>query len=80
MANALVTQLTLVVGFRLKHHPRPLQARARWWMVSSTLIDLMCLEMLTWLTRREGIRLTNLLSMQRGRLAMPVHIDSEEVV
>src|SRR5712691_23994 len=37
----------------------------RWWMVSGTLIDLLSLGMLTWLTRREGIRLADLLDVWR---------------
>jgi hypothetical protein len=65
---ALVTQLTVAVGFRLKRHPKPLLEAGRWWMVSGTLIDLLSLGMLTWLTRREGIRLTDLLNVRRDRL------------
>ncbi len=65
---ALATQLALAAGFRLQHHPKPLQEAGRWWMVSSTLIDLLSLGTLTWLTRREGIRLMDLLHVRRERL------------
>jgi hypothetical protein len=65
---ALVTQLAVAAGFRLKRHPKPLLEAGRWWMVSGTLIDLLCLGMLTWLTRLEGIRLTHLLNVRRDRL------------
>ena len=37
-------------------------------MVSGTLVDLMSLGTLTWLTRREGIRLVDLLNLRRERL------------
>ncbi len=65
---ALATQLALTAGFRLSRHPKPLQEAGRWWMVSGTLIDLLSLGTLTWLTRREGIRLTDLLNVRRERL------------
>src|SRR5438876_6339060 len=65
---ALATQLAVAAGFRLKRHPKPLLEAGRWWMVSGTLIDLLCLGMLTWLTRREGMRLTDLLNVRRERL------------
>jgi len=61
---ALLTQLAVAVGFRLPRHPQPLQKAGRWWMVSGTLIDLLSLGMLTWLTRGEGIRLTDLLDVR----------------
>jgi len=61
---ALLTQLAVAAGFRLQRHPQPLQEAGRWWMVSGTLIDLLSLGMLTWLTRREGLRLTDLLDVR----------------
>ena len=67
-AFALATQLVVAGGFRLRRHPMPLRAAARWWMPSGTLIDLMCLGVLKWLTRREGIRFVDLLGVRRGRL------------
>ncbi len=65
---SLLTQLAIIAGFRLKRHPKPSQVAARWWMVSGTLIDLQCLGVLTWLTRREGIGLADLFNIQRERL------------
>src|SRR6266516_4599263 len=67
-AFAFVTQLVVAAGLRLSRHPKPLQEAGRWWMVSGTLIDLLCLGTLTWLTRREGIRLADLLKVRRERL------------
>ncbi|TMF52532.1 MAG: hypothetical protein E6I32_00490 [Chloroflexi bacterium] len=65
---ALVTQLAVAAGFRLSGHPKPLQEAGRWWMVSGTLIDLLSLGTLSWLTKREGTRLTDVLNVQRERL------------
>ena len=65
---AFATQLAVAAGFRLKRHPKPLRQTGRWWMVSGTLIDLLSLGTLTWLTRREGMRFADLLGVQRNRL------------
>ena len=64
----LATQRSLAAGFRLLHHPKPLQEAGRWWMVSGTLVDLLSLGTLTWLTRLEGIRLVDLFNVRRERL------------
>lgn len=63
LAQALVAGL-----FMLQGHPTPWQAAAPWWIVYGTLIDIGCLVLLAWLTRREGIRLFDLISFQRQRL------------
>jgi membrane protease YdiL (CAAX protease family) len=63
LAQALVAGL-----FMLQGHPTPWQAAAPWWIVYGTLIDIGCLGLLVWLTRREGIRLFDLISFQRQRL------------
>ncbi len=39
-----------------------------WWPVYGTLVDLGCLGVLFWLTRREGIRLLDLVSVVKTRL------------
>jgi hypothetical protein len=69
---ALATQLAVATGFRLAHHPKPLRAAGRWWMVSGTLIDLLSLGTLTWLTRREGIRLAALFDVRSAHLGREV--------
>jgi len=53
-AFAFVTQLVVAAGLRLSRHPKPLQETGRWWMVSGTLIDLLCLGMLNWLNPARG--------------------------
>jgi membrane protease YdiL (CAAX protease family) len=62
-AQAVVAGLYMLLG-----HPTPWQAAAPWWIVYGTLIDIGCLVFLGWLTRREGIRLFDLVSFQRRRL------------
>ncbi len=52
----------------LRGHPTPWQAAAPWWIVYGTLIDIGCLFLLGWLTRREEFRLFDLVSFQRRRL------------
>jgi hypothetical protein len=54
----LVTLIALASGTS-----HPVTAAASWWMVSGTLIDIGCLIALTLLTRREGIRLVDLLGL-----------------
>jgi uncharacterized protein len=39
-----------------------------WWTVYGTLADFGCLGLLIWLTRREGIRLSDLIGLVKGRL------------
>ncbi len=39
-----------------------------WWPVYGTLVDLGCLGLLTWLTRREGIRLFDLIGLVKNKL------------
>jgi uncharacterized protein len=39
-----------------------------WWSVYGTLVDFGCLGLLLWLTRREGIRLLDLVSFVRSKL------------
>ncbi len=63
LAQALVAGLYMLLG-----HPTPWQAAAPWWPVYGTLIDLGCLALLAWLTRREGIHLFDLISFQRQYL------------
>jgi hypothetical protein len=39
-----------------------------WWPVYGTLVDAGCLGLLVWLTRREGIRLLDLVGLVKGKL------------
>jgi uncharacterized protein len=63
IAQALVAGLYMLLG-----NPTPWQAAAPWWIVYGTLIDVGCLVLLARLARREGIRLADLISIQRQRL------------
>jgi len=65
---AVLAQALIAGLFMLQGHPTPWQAAAPWWIVYGTLIDIGCLVLLARLTRREGIRLVDLISFQRQRL------------
>jgi hypothetical protein len=43
------------------HHPAPLRTAGNWWMLYGTLSDLCCLLGMRYFTRREGIRLRDLI-------------------
>lgn len=64
---ALTTLLAIVAGAH-----DPLAAAGSWWMVSGTLIDLGCLLALSLLVRREGIRLLDLIQVDRSRIGREV--------
>lgn len=46
----------------------PTLALRNWWSVYGTLADFGCLGLLLWLTRREGIRLRDLIGLAKGKL------------
>jgi len=54
--------------FVLQRHPSPGSAAAAWWTVYGTLVDIGCLVLLFRLTRREGIRLADLVGFSRNTL------------
>lgn len=64
---AYLAQVLVAGLFALQAHPDPWLAAAPWFTVTGTLIDLGSLGLLAWLTRREGIRLVDLLSLERGQ-------------
>lgn len=64
LAQALLAALFFALG---KAHPW--QAAAPWWTVYGTLIDIGSLLLLAWLTKREGIRLRELVGFERRWLA-----------
>jgi hypothetical protein len=49
------------------HKPSPWQAAGEWWNVYGTLVDLCCVAGMIYFTRREGIRLRDLLGPVRLR-------------
>lgn len=65
---AVIAQALVAGLYALRGNPTPWQAAAPWWVVYGILIDIGCLAVLAWLTRREGIRLLDLISFERRRL------------
>ncbi len=50
------------------HVPNTEVALRNWWSVYGTLVDVGCLGLLVWLTRREGIRLLDLVGLVKSKL------------
>jgi hypothetical protein len=68
-ALAVAAQALVAGMFVLRSSPTPWQDAGRWLPVYGTLIDAGCLVLLWRLTRREGIRLFDLVGFDRSRLA-----------
>jgi membrane protease YdiL (CAAX protease family) len=64
LIQVLVTALVTLQG-----SSHPWAEAAAWWPVYSTMADILCLLSLTWLTRREGLTLIDLLGA-RGKAAL----------
>jgi len=56
-----LSQALFAAFFRLQGRPSPWQAAGAWWTVWGTLVDLGCLGCLVLLTRRENLRIRDLL-------------------
>jgi len=63
LAQALVTLI-----FVWLRNPDPLRAGTAWWQVTGTLVDMGCLALLIHFTRREGIRLWDLVGFEKKRI------------
>lgn len=71
-ACAVVAQGAVAAGFALRGSATPWHDAAPWLPVYGTLIDAGCLALLWLLTRREGIRLLDLVGFARARLGRDV--------
>jgi membrane protease YdiL (CAAX protease family) len=67
-ALAVAAQGVFAAIFVLRSTPRPWRHAEPWLPVYGTLIDAGCLGLLWWLTRKEGIRLFDLVGFERTRL------------
>jgi hypothetical protein len=63
-------QSSFATLYRLKGHPVAWFAAGAWWTVWGTIADLGCLALLAILTRREGIRIRNLVGPINRRAAL----------
>jgi hypothetical protein len=63
----LAQGLTFLLFLHLKVPNAEVEIR-NWWPVYGTLVDLGCLGFLVWLTRREGIRLVDLVGLVKSKL------------
>jgi uncharacterized protein len=71
-AFAIGAQAVVAGIFALRSSPAPWHAAEPWMPVHGTLIDIGCLALLGRLTRREGIRLFDLVGFERTRLGRDV--------
>jgi len=71
-ALAVAAQALVAAIFALRSSPTPWHDAEPWLPVYGTLIDAGCLSLLWWLTRREGIRLFDLVGFDRPRLARDI--------
>ena len=60
-------QCLLALVFLAMHRPEPFHAAGQWWIVYGTLSDVCCLVGMKYFTRREGIRLRDLIGPIRMR-------------
>jgi len=67
-ACAVGAQALVAAVFARRASPKPWHDAEPWLPVYGTLIDAGCLALLWWLTRREGIRLLDLVGFERTRL------------
>jgi Type II CAAX prenyl endopeptidase Rce1-like len=71
-ALAVAAQALVAAVFALRSSPTPWHDAEPWLPVYGTLIDAGCLVLLWRLTRREGIRLSDLVGLQKARLGRDV--------
>ena len=69
----LAQGLTLLLFFAL-NVPNATVTIRNWWPVYGTLVDLGCLTILFWLTKREGIRLLDLVGVVKTRLSKEISL------
>src|SRR5580704_7161992 len=63
----MVTQALMGMILFIAHRPAPWSAAGDWWNVYGTVVDLCCLTGLRYFTRKEGIRLRDLIGQIRLR-------------
>jgi len=64
----MIAQALVILIFWVRGSPDPLRASTVWWQVTGTLVDLGCLALLLHLTRKEGIRLFDLIGFRRDQV------------
>jgi uncharacterized protein len=68
----IIAQAFVTLIFAWQGNPDPLRAGTAWWQVTGTLVDLGCLALLYRFTRREGIRLWDLIGLDKSKLVRDV--------
>lgn len=70
----IASQALVALIFFGLHRPSPWRSAGYWWTVYGTLVDIGCLLGMVWFTRREGIRLRDLLGPVRLRFGRDVFL------
>ncbi|MGA2217202.1 MAG: CPBP family glutamic-type intramembrane protease [Terracidiphilus sp.] len=70
----LTFQCLLALIFLALHRPAPFREAGSWWIIYGTLVDICCLLGMRYFTRREGIRLRDLIGPIRMRCGRDVWI------
>lgn len=63
----LTFQCLLALTFVALHRPAPFREAGQWWIIYGTLVDICCLLGMRYFTRKEGIRLRDLIGPIRMR-------------
>jgi membrane protease YdiL (CAAX protease family) len=64
----ILAQVLVTLILAWQRSPDPLRAGTAWWPVTGTLVDLGCLFLLVRFTRQEGIRLADLIGLDKSKL------------
>jgi hypothetical protein len=64
---AVLAQVLVTLILAWTRNPDPIRAGTAWWQVTGTLVDVGCLALLFAFTRREGIRLMDLVGLDKSR-------------
>jgi hypothetical protein len=70
----ILAQIAATLIFAWLRNPDPLRAGMAWWQVTGTLVDIGCLTLLFRLTRREGIRMLDLIGLRKEKLLRDILI------
>ena len=68
----ILAQAVVVLIFVGMRNANPLRASTAWWQVTGTLVDIGCLALMFWFTRREGISLLDFISLNKRKLGRDV--------
>lgn len=69
---AITFQLCTILLFKMNGSSNPLSESTSWWTVYGTLIDIVCLIVLCFLVKKEGIKLFDLIDFQKKKVIQDI--------